>query len=434
MQGTRVKFLVAVFICVFALSTGVLAQSSEEPVELIYWSMWNAEELQAQAIAQSIEEYEAANPGVTINVVWNGRQNQTMLRQAINAGTQVDLMDQDADQVAGGMVAAGLGLDLTEWLQTTTDLDGETPISEIFAPGTLHMFDRDGATYLVPYIYNTALFFYNADLYDQAGIAAPTTWDEFLANCDALVGQDIIPMTLEPDHRGFFGFWLAYELARLKGAGWMYEASFDETGEMWNDPAVLQAATMFQEFWSRGCLAEENKGWRYPQGHESIIAEETAGILTGSWLPGSLIGSVRDDFSWGSFNIPAIEGGEGDPSELMALILSYMVLENSEHPQEALDFIRFMVSEEQQQRMVDVAGVGVTRQGIPWPAELQGAQDAAANASALFAEGDGVAAANADYWVSVLRDPFAEMALGLTTPEEWQANLVQASIAFWENN
>ncbi|MCC7206622.1 MAG: carbohydrate ABC transporter substrate-binding protein [Anaerolineae bacterium] len=430
--------LLSVCLCLaFVSSSGMGAVSrtqAQDQVELVYWSMWTADELQAKAITESIAEYEAANPNIKINVVWNGRQNQTMLRQAINAGTPVDFMDQDADQVAGGMVAAGLGLELNEWLDTTTDMDGSTPIKDIFAPGTLHMFDRDGKTYLVPYIYNTALFFYNKDIYDQVGISEPTTWEGFLQNCEALSEAGYIPMTLEPDHRGFFGFWLAYMMSRLKGAGWMYEAAFDETGEMWNDPAVLQAAQMFQSFWDRGCLVEENKGWRYPQGHSSIIAEETAGILTGSWLPGSLIGSVRDDFRWGSFNIPAVEGGEGDASELMALVLSYMVLKDSQHPAESLDFIRFMVSEAQQRKMVEVAGVGVTRLGIDWPEPLRGAQAAAENASALFAEGDGVAAANAEYWVSVLRDPFAEMALGQTTPEEWQQKMVEGTKEFWQNN
>ena len=57
--------------------------------------------------------------------------------------TKVDLMDQDADQVAGGMVAAGLGLDLGPLLDSTA-LDEDIPLKDVFVPGVQHLFDVDG--------------------------------------------------------------------------------------------------------------------------------------------------------------------------------------------------------------------------------------------------------------------------------------------------
>src|SRR5262245_24717539 len=72
-------------------------------VELTFWSMWNEPEPQAAALRTIMDAYTKANPDTTFKVVWNGRGNQTKLRAALQAGTPVDFMDQDGDELAGGL-------------------------------------------------------------------------------------------------------------------------------------------------------------------------------------------------------------------------------------------------------------------------------------------------------------------------------------------
>ena len=96
-----------------ALSAGLLALAGNGmAAELTFWSMWNETEPQAKALATIMESYTAANPETTFKVVWNGRQNQTKLRGALQAGTKVDIMDQDGDQLVGGLQKEGLAYDL----------------------------------------------------------------------------------------------------------------------------------------------------------------------------------------------------------------------------------------------------------------------------------------------------------------------------------
>lgn len=66
----------------------------------------------------------------------------------------------------------------------------------------------------VPYQPSTFIMFYNKDAFTKAGITAvPTTWDEFLADCEALKGAGVIPMTVDDAYMAcLFGF-LMYRVA-----------------------------------------------------------------------------------------------------------------------------------------------------------------------------------------------------------------------------
>ena len=415
-----------------AADSAAAPAAAGEAVELNFWSMWNEGENQALALQKIFDEFEAANPNVTVKPTWNGRQNQTMLRNALAAGTKVDLMDQDADQVAGGMVAAGLGLDLTDLLASTA-LDEDVPLKDVFVPGVLNMFDVDGKTYLLPYIYNTGQFFYSKDIFEKAGVGEVKTWDDLLAACEQIKAADFNMLAIEGTEPGYNTNYFVYLIARLKGPGWMTQAANDKSGEMWKDPAVLQAAQLSRVLWDKGCIPEVSAGYKWPQAQQTIAAGETAAELVGSWLPTELLSATGPDFKWGALNFPEVEGGVGKSTDLNAFILSFMILKDSEHPQEAADLLKFIVTKESQQTMVEMGAVGVTRKGVAWPDNIKEAQVAAESATAVFGEGDGLQGSNAELWTKVIRDPFNNMFVGQTTPEQFVESLVKDTAAYWAN-
>jgi raffinose/stachyose/melibiose transport system substrate-binding protein len=406
------------------------AAASGEKVELVYWSMWNEGENQAKAIAETISAFEAKNPNIHITVTWNGRENQTLLRNALASGTKVDLMDQDADQVAGGMVAAGQGYALNDLLESKA-LDEDVPFKDVFTSGTLHMFDVDGKTYLVPYIYNTAQIFYSKAAFEKAGVTDVKTWDDLLTACGKLSKAGYAPMAIEGPEPGYNAFVFTYIMERLKGPGFLTKAANDKTGETWKDPAVLQAAKMSRELWEKGCVPEKSAGYKWPEAQNMLASGETAMELVGAWLPTELLSATGPDFQWGALAFPEISGGAGKNTDLEGLLLSYMILKDSAHPTQAFEFLKFMLTKEQQQKMVTAGAVGVVRKGVEWPANLKEAQTAAESATAVFGEGDGLQGSNAELWVKVIRDPFSNMFIGQATPEEFVAKLSTDTVAYW---
>lgn len=416
-------------VAMLSISLGGVAAQGDE-IELVYWSMWNETEGQALVIQQWIADFEAANPNIKINAVWNGRQNQTLVRTAMAGGTQIDIVDQDADQIAGGLMLEGFGLPLNDYLETPA-LDEDVPLKDVFLPGTLELFALDGETYLIPYIYNTVQFWYDKRVFDEVGIDVPLTWEDFLANNEKLREAGYAPIAAEGNEPFYSTFYLANMVARIKGPGFLLETAEDPTGEMWRDPVYLETSQMLRELWDRGDIPEVTVGYVWPQGQNTLAFGEAAMSLVGSWLPIELSNMVDPDFQWGGFNFPAVEGGEGSVLDTQALLLSFMITKDTEHPDEAFEFLRFMMTKDNQMKMADEALVGVTRVGVEWSETIADAAAAASNAERLYPDVDGVYAKHAEYLNTVLGANYSELWQGKITPEQFVENMATQSAAYW---
>ena len=430
MKNSRVFWLTLGLLAVLTMLMGFSVSAQDEDVTLVYWSMWNETEGQALVIQDWIEAFEAEYPNITIEAVWNGRQNQTLVRTALSAGTTIDFVDQDADQIAGGLMTEGLGYPLNAYLETP-DLDTGAPLREIFLPGTLEMFEVDGETYLLPYIYNTVQFWYSKGIFEEVGVEVPETWEDFLAVNDALREAGYAPIAAEGNEPGYSTFYLANMVARVKGANFLLETAGDTTGEMWRDPVYLQTSEMLRELWDREDIPPITLGYVWPNGQNTLAFGDAAMELVGSWLPIELANMVDDDFEWGGFNFPAVEGGEGSINDVNALLLSFMILNDTEHPDEAFEFLRFMMTEENQQMMADESLVGVTRVDVAWSGAIADAQAAASNAEILYGDVGGIAGQYAEFLATVLWPNYMDLWQGQSTPEEFVETMATDAADYW---
>ena len=164
---------------IVAVASGLtLAGMPASASELVFWSMWSEPEPQAAALKSIMSAYSKAHPETTFKVAWNGRGNQTKLRSALQAGAKIDFMDQDGDQLVGGLQKQGQAYQLDEALGPD--------FKNTLLPGAYDLYASDGKHYQVPYIYNTVNFWYNKDMMSEAGATPPKTWDDLMAVCDAV--------------------------------------------------------------------------------------------------------------------------------------------------------------------------------------------------------------------------------------------------------
>lgn len=419
--------LILVAACALVLlSVGLVA--AQEPVNLVFWSMWNETEGQALVLQDAIAKYEAANPNVTISAVWNGRQNQTLVRTALSAGQTIDIVDQDEDQIAGGLQREGQGLALNDLLKQPA-LDHDGAISDVFLPGTLDMFAVDGQVYLLPYIYNTVQFFYDKRVFAEAGVEPPATFDDLLAMCPKLIDAGYAPIAAEGD--GYDNFYLTELIERQKGPGWLRQAAADVTGDMWKDPAVVNAAAMTRQLWDSGCIPAETTGYAWPQGQNTLAYGQAAMELVGSWLPIELSSATDPEFQWGAFSFPAVAGGAGKQTDIYALLLAFMINKDTKHPQEAFDFLKTIMSDEIQQEFTDKALVGVTSKYITWNSIIADAQTAASTATTTYGDVDNVAALYSEYLNTILVPAWRDLWLGKTTPEAFSETMATQTKTYW---
>jgi len=427
-----VGIVMVVSMLLAACGGGAAPAAGEEKVNLVFWSMWNKTEPSAAALTDIIAKFEAAHPNVTITPVWNGRENQTKVRTALGANTQIDIVDQDASQIAGGLMQEGLLLPLDDMLGTTA-LDENVPFKDVFNPGTLDLYVKDGVHYLMPYDDSPVMFWYNKDIFTAAGITQPpATWDEFLTDLQKIKDAGYVPLAVEADGGDYNMFYFNYLVARMKGKGFVMSAIEDKTGEKWKDPAFTEALAMIKELWDKGYIPPESLGYQWPAAQQTLATGKAAIELCGGWLPNELAPMAGPDFKWGGFPFPTVEGGVGNSADLQQWLLAFGILKDTAHPAEAKEFLKFVMTKESQNRMVE-ALQGAVRKGVTWPAPMTDGAIASENATTVLDHNDGGTALYAEFTKNVLYVNVLDVFLGEAKVEDFAETMSAAAKNYWAN-
>jgi ABC-type glycerol-3-phosphate transport system substrate-binding protein len=394
--------------------------------------MWNKTEPTALALTYIIAKFQSKYPNITITPVWNGRENQTKVRTALGAKTVIDLVDQDASQIAGGLMQEGLLLPIDDMLNTTA-LDENVPFKDVFVPGVLDLYIKDGVRYLMPYDVSPVMFWYNKDIFEKAGIAQPpATWDEFLVDLQKIKDAGYEPLAIEADGGDYNMFYFQYLVQRMKGKGFLLNAIEDKTGEAWKDPAFTDALTMIRELWDKEFIPKASLGYQWPAAQQTVATGKTAMELVGGWLPNELSPITGPDFNWGGFNFPAVEGGAGKVTDLQQWLLAFGVLKDSAHPQEAQEFLKFVMTKESQQRLSD-ALQGVVRKGVNWPEPMADGAIASENATDVLDHVDGGTALYAEFTKNVLYTNVLAVFLGQMPVADFPDKMSSDAKNYWSN-
>lgn len=335
---------------------GVDNSSEVEKIDLEYWSSYSETEPQARAIKAAAESFQEENSHITINFTWNGRDNSQLLPTALQSGQEVDMYDANAVNIIRRFGEFNLNLnDFYENDYVSTD---GVPYSEYTNPAMLALAEDigEGDLYYIPMNPQSFLFMYNKDIFEEAGIEnVPVTWDEFLEVAQKVKDAGYTPLTTDPNYsQGIFG----YYLSRLKGEDWVYELVNDATYEMWNDPAVLEAANMMAELGTNDFYADNITTIQFPQGQQEFaINEDIAMYINGTWMPAEVQDSIAEDFSWGQFKFPSVDGGVDNENYLAYSSYGIGINEDADEAeaQAAFDFAVWINTGERDAFMVSEA-------------------------------------------------------------------------------
>lgn len=417
-----------------AAMAGLLAGSPAwAQTELVYWSFWNEGEPQAKVIQSWMDDYSAENPDVSFKVFWNGRQNQTTVRNALSGGTVIDIMDADADALNGGLAKKGLAVGWADMLEGPS-YDGGHSFAEDFHPGILNQVKVDGWTGQIPYAFYTVQIFYNKAMFAEAGAETPPeTWDGLLDVLRKVRDNGHNALAVESDITFYNIHWFNYLLARIAGPDFVMKATEDKSGEMWRDPAVRKALEMEKTLWDEGLIPAESRGYQWPAAQTTLAYDETAAELVGSWLPIELADLVSEEFEWGGMKFPMVEGGAGNINDVTAIGVSFVVLEGTEHAKEAQDFVRFTISQAQQEKMAKDSRIGVANPHVSWVPELAASEQAITDANLVMAENLGIKVAYPDYSSNVYEALHNRFFLGELTVDQFVEEIVLRTKEYWEN-
>lgn len=396
---------------------------SESSGKLVYWSMWEEAEPQGQAIKAAIEAY-TEETGVEVDVQFKGRTGiREGLQPALDAGTNIDLFDEDIDRVNGTW---------GKYLMDLEDFAKESNYEETANAGLISACREVGGGTLksIPYQPNVFAFFYNQKLFDEAGIKeAPKTWAEFLDVCQKLKDAGITPMTMDDAYATCV---IGYHLGRLVGE----EATVKIVKEgLWDDPAVLQMAKDIEELASKGYFSENVGTNVWPAGQNTELASgEVAMYLNGSWLPNEVKDAAGPDFEWGCFAYPALDAVESKIDGAAATGTEtnnfggqvFAVNKDSKMGKEAFGLIEKITKGEFDQKLADESiGIPADTTNTEWPALVSCAKPVMDGSTARFTWAVGVE--SNENMTPVIKENFIKLMAGTQTADEFVKAMQDAS-------
>ncbi len=390
---------------------------------LVYWSMWESTEPQGKVIQEAADAY-AEESGVKVQVEFKGRTGiREGLEPALAAGQKIDMFDEDIDRVNG--VWGSYLMDLEE-LSKANDYEST-------ANAGLMAACRDvggGTLKSIPYQPNVFAFFYNQDLFDQAGITeVPATWAEFKDVCQKLKDNGITPMTMDDAYATCV---IGYHLGRLVGEAGVREIV---TEGKWDDPAVLKMAQDIEELASAGYYSELVGSNVWPAGQNSELATGTVAMyLNGSWLPNEVKDIAGEDFNWGCFAYPALDECETnlenaaatgvEANNFGAQVLA--INKDSAMGEEAFGLIQKITKGEFDQKLAeDSIGIPSDTENTEWPALVSCAKPVIEASTTRYTWAVGVEA-NEDM-TPVIKENFIKLMAGSCTAQEFVDAMVAAS-------
>lgn len=292
---------------------------------------------------QVAKDFEADHEGVNIEIQAMAHEDMVdKLAAAFQSGDIPDVYMERGGGELADHVDAGMVKDISDSASEEIEKVG----------GSVAGWQVDGQTYALPFSLGVVGFWYNTELFEQAGITAPPTdLAEFNDAVDKLKEAGIEPVSVGAGDGWPAAHYWYYTALRQCSEDVLTTAlsEFD-----FSDPCFVAAGETVEEILG---MEPFNKGFLATKAQEG--ATSASGLLAtgkvamemqGHWEPGVMQGLTDDGEGLGDktgwFPFPAVEGGAGDPAAALGGGDAWAVSE--EAPDLAVDFVKYLLSDDVQ--------------------------------------------------------------------------------------
>lgn len=355
--------------------------------KVVYWSMFNEGEPEAEAIQKAADMFMKDYPECEVEIQWTGRSNQNIVGPALEGGEQIDILDN----FSYGMSTERY-LDITDMMNEPAYGQEGVTVAESILP-ILNRANEQGqeqaglakdkyyGVQMFPWVVG---FFYNKDLFAQAGVTeTPKTWTEFVGACEKLKAANINAITCDDAYMTLIP---NNYLARLIGSDKIAAMSADASDPAWKSEEVKQAFAEMEKL--SPFMSPQTATNKYPAGQQEFALGEAAMYLNASWMPSEVAETAGEDFPWGFFAFPEVEGGVETAGYSSVGGIPLAVYSKSQNPEAAKEFLRYVVSKEVQDYLAELGGAPATV-GSEWTG-------ARAECTDVIAAADKVSSLNCD--------------------------------------
>lgn len=360
-------------------STGQISTQSEQTASsptqdkpklsgtLTFWSMWTETEPQAEVIMSAVNEFNAVNPAVKVNIQWNGRDIRKTIKAALDAKQEIDIFEGDPNWLAKNL-GMNYAIKLDDYYAKTYATTEGKAFKDTLVPSLVNWISslsKDEGIYYVPNQAYAVCMFYDKALFKKAGIdKAPSTWDELLAACEKLKNIGIGPITVDDS---YYELLAGQYLGTLKGDAWVSQLVSDKTGAMWADPAVAQFAKAFEDLYKKGYISKTAGSNKYPAGQQELALGKSGMYLNGTWLPSELSSTTGTDFKWGEFAFPNLPNAVEKNTAFEFGSQGYAISKDTKNVDAAFELLTYIVNKKTQGEFSDKTGSMPVTVDTKWP-------------------------------------------------------------------
>jgi raffinose/stachyose/melibiose transport system substrate-binding protein len=293
-------------------------------------------------------DFESKKPGVTIEM-------QFLENEAFKAKLPTILQSDDRPHLfyswGGGVfhaqAEAGVLRDITAFM------DDEWAAT--LSPAGVDAFTYDGVVYGAPMLVSQVGFWYNKDLVAQAGVDpnAIETWDDLLEAVQQIKDAGITPIVVGGGDKWPIHFYWTHLAIRLGGKE-AFEAANRGEGDGFAGETFVRAGELEKQLVDLGPFQDGFLGFTYQQAAGYFGDGKAALHFMGNWdyntqRTQSASNEGLSDEQLGWFPFPEVPGGAGEITDTLGGINGWLVADGA--PDEAIDFLRFLVNPEHQREM-----------------------------------------------------------------------------------
>jgi raffinose/stachyose/melibiose transport system substrate-binding protein len=302
---------------------------------------------------KAVKEFEASHPNITVKMEAVADEPYKDKIRVLMASNQVpDVYFSWSGEFSKKFARGGRAYDLTDAVYNS---DWKASFSE----ASLSPFKFKGKLYGVPINVDAKYMVYNKAIFDKLGLKAPTTWSEFQTVLAKLKEAEITPIAFGNQ----FPWAAIHYIGDLFGKTVPNEtrlADYDldsKPDTLYTDPGYVQALNVFKKlnddgYFNRGsnALTHEIARGMFFSGKAAMMYLEIVEFV-------NVKGTPLDKDGWDIFTLPPVDGGKGDPNLLTGAPDGFMVSSQTQHPKEAIEFLKFLTSAEQAKQYVQVTGM-----------------------------------------------------------------------------
>ena len=282
-----------------------------------------------------VAQFQELHPDLNVELTVVDREAwKTQIRNALSASPP-DVVNWYAANRMGPYVDAGLFED----------------VSDLYADGGLEGLDSvkgamtiDGKQYGVPYTYYQWGIYYRQDIFEELGLEEPETFEQEIANCQAIVDSGRSCYAIGSKFLWTAGGWFDYINMRTNGFDFHMQLAQGEVE--WTDDRVRETFANWRTLIDMGAFIDDHQTYSWQEALPFMVNGEAAAYLMGNFAVAPLREAGLTDDQLGFYQFvsinPDVELAEDAPTD------TFHIPSGASNKEAAREFLRFVVSAENQ--------------------------------------------------------------------------------------